>query len=115
MIEMGLAYADDTPADKMKEERDAGIESVHRNATVQENLERFQYMLDTRKREEEAKKAKAKPKEAKKPKAVVDKVAKGEEVKQSHMDIKHVDSAIIDPVIAETHAQDKQGPIEKKL
>lgn len=40
----------------MSEERDKGIESVYRSATVQENLDRFQYMIDTRKREEEEKK-----------------------------------------------------------
>lgn len=33
MINMGLAYADDTPADKMKEERDVGTESVYRLST----------------------------------------------------------------------------------
>lgn len=40
----------------MSEERDKGVESVYRSATVQENLDRFQYMIDTRKREEEEKK-----------------------------------------------------------
>lgn len=30
LIRDGKAYADNTPADKMKEERDVGIESVHR-------------------------------------------------------------------------------------
>jgi glutamyl-tRNA synthetase len=48
LIELGLAYADDTPADLMKEQRDAGIESVYRQATVEENLERFKFMLETR-------------------------------------------------------------------
>jgi hypothetical protein len=50
----------------MKEERDKGVESAYRSATVQENLERFQYMLDTRKREEEEKKKGAKPAAVKK-------------------------------------------------
>jgi len=56
LIEQGLAYADNTPSEQMKEERDKGVESVYRTATVQENLDRFQFMLDTRKREEEEKK-----------------------------------------------------------
>ena len=60
LIELGLAYADNTPAEQMSEERDKGVESVYRSATVQENLERFQYMIDTRKREEEEKKKGAK-------------------------------------------------------
>lgn len=48
LIELGLAYADDTPADLMKEQRDAGIESKYREATIEENLERFKFMLETR-------------------------------------------------------------------
>lgn len=35
LIRDGKAYADNTPADKMKEERDVGIESVHRQNTVE--------------------------------------------------------------------------------
>jgi glutamyl-tRNA synthetase len=46
MIKLGLAYADDTPAEEMKKERDAGIESKYRDgATVEENLKRFHLML----------------------------------------------------------------------
>jgi glutamyl-tRNA synthetase len=45
MIKLGLAYADDTPSEEMKKERDTGIESRYRNATVEENLLRFNLML----------------------------------------------------------------------
>ena len=41
LIKAGFAYADDTPADQMKLERDAGVESRYRLATVEENLKRF--------------------------------------------------------------------------
>jgi len=42
MIKLGLAYADDTPSDEMKLERDKGLESKYRSgATVEENLKRF--------------------------------------------------------------------------
>ena len=46
LIRLGLAYADDTPADQMKAERDQGIESKYRAATVEENLKRFHLMLE---------------------------------------------------------------------
>lgn len=52
MIELGFAYADDTPADLMKEERDKGVESKYRNATVEENLKRFHLMLQGKKEED---------------------------------------------------------------
>ena len=45
LIRLGLAYADDTPADQMKAERDVGTESKYRSATVEENLKRFELML----------------------------------------------------------------------
>lgn len=45
LIELGLAYADDTEAAQMKLDRDAGIESKYRTATVEENLKRFDLML----------------------------------------------------------------------
>lgn len=70
---MGLAYADDTPADQMKIERDAGVESKYREATVEENMKRFHLMLkglkeDPKDKKEEEKKEKhhAKNKEEKK-------------------------------------------------
>jgi len=44
LIKMGLAYADNTPAEEMKEQRDAGIESKHRVATMEVNLEHFNGM-----------------------------------------------------------------------
>ena len=44
-IEDGLAYADDTPSDQMKLERDAGIESKYRVATIEENLKRFDLII----------------------------------------------------------------------
>lgn len=46
---MGLAYADDTPAEEMKKERDAGIESKYRDASVEDNLRRFHAMLEGKK------------------------------------------------------------------
>jgi glutamyl-tRNA synthetase len=45
MIILGLAYADDTPAEEMKIQRDAGVESKYREATVEENMTRFHLML----------------------------------------------------------------------
>lgn len=46
MIRLGLAYADDTPAEEMKKERDAGVESRYRDgASVEENMKRFHLML----------------------------------------------------------------------
>jgi len=39
MITNGDAYLDNTPVEKMREERDAGIESAARSQTVEENLE----------------------------------------------------------------------------
>lgn len=45
MITDGNAYADETPADKMKEERDVGTESRCRSYTVEENLAKFDDML----------------------------------------------------------------------
>ena len=41
LIRMELAYADDTPSEEMKAERDVGTESKYRLATVEENLKRF--------------------------------------------------------------------------
>lgn len=67
LITLGLAYADDTPAEQMKLERDAGVESKYREATVEENMTRFHLMLrglkEEPKKEEEKKGA---PKEEKK-------------------------------------------------
>ena len=45
LIKKGLAYADDTPAEEMKEQRDEGIESKHRANTVKQNLDHFKGML----------------------------------------------------------------------
>lgn len=45
LIKLGLAYADDTPAEEMKNQRNQGIESKYRNATVEENLKRFSLIL----------------------------------------------------------------------
>ena len=45
LITMGLAYADNTPAEEMKEQRDEGIESTHRSNTVEVNLALFAKML----------------------------------------------------------------------
>lgn len=38
MISNGDAYLDNTPVEKMREERDVGIESINRQQTVEENL-----------------------------------------------------------------------------
>ena len=35
LIDLGLAYADNTPAEEMKEQRDAGVESAARGHTVE--------------------------------------------------------------------------------
>lgn len=45
LIELGLAYADDTNAEEMKVQRDAGTESKYRLASVEDNLKRFDLML----------------------------------------------------------------------
>jgi len=45
LITEGNAYADNTPAEEMKEKRDEGIESVHRSNTTEKNLELFEGML----------------------------------------------------------------------
>jgi glutamyl-tRNA synthetase len=46
LIKLGLAYADDTPAEEMKLQRDKGVESKYRTATVEENMKRFHLMLE---------------------------------------------------------------------
>jgi glutamyl-tRNA synthetase len=45
LITDGNAYADDTPAEQMKLERDEGIESKHRLNTPEQNLKLFDEML----------------------------------------------------------------------
>ena len=49
LIKLGLAYADNTPSEEMKAQRDEGIESKYRTATLEENLQRFQLMLEGKK------------------------------------------------------------------
>lgn len=66
MINLGLAYADDTPADKMKQERDQGIESQYRNASVEDNMKRFHLMLEGKKEDDKAKEEQKKQPEEKK-------------------------------------------------
>ncbi|EGC35109.1 hypothetical protein DICPUDRAFT_98001 [Dictyostelium purpureum] len=44
MLKEGLAYVDDTPMEKMREEREQGIDSVHRSNSVEKNLELFEEM-----------------------------------------------------------------------
>lgn len=46
MIKDGTAYMDDTPGDKMSEERNEGIASKHRDASVETNMRLFQEMCD---------------------------------------------------------------------
>lgn len=105
LIKLGLAYADDTPADQMKKERDEGVESKYRNATVEENLKRFQLMLEG-KHDEEVKQP-----------AVKEEKKKGEEKKKdsapaqqqnaapvsdwcmrAKLDMKHLVKCLRDPV-----------------
>lgn len=45
LIKAGILYADDTPVDKMREERLAGVESACRNRTVDENLAAWREMV----------------------------------------------------------------------
>ncbi|CAH9067661.1 unnamed protein product [Cuscuta europaea] len=45
LIKEGKAYVDDTPRDQMKVERRNGIESKHRNNTVDENLKSWKEMI----------------------------------------------------------------------
>lgn len=45
LISDGKAYADNTPAEEMKLQRDEGVESAHRANTVEKNLELFAGML----------------------------------------------------------------------
>lgn len=71
LIKLGLAYADDTPADQMKKEREECIDSKYRDASVEDNLKRFDLMLrglhDEPPAKEEAKKPAGKKEEEKKP------------------------------------------------
>src|SRR5437762_719860 len=66
LIELGLAYADDTAAELMKEERNEGIESKYRNASVEDNMKRFHLMLKGLKEEEKTKEELKKEEEKKK-------------------------------------------------
>jgi glutamyl-tRNA synthetase len=52
MIKLGFAYADDTPGEEMKAQRDVGTDSKYRLATVEENLKRFNLMLEGKHHEE---------------------------------------------------------------
>jgi len=45
LITQGNVYADNTPADQMKEERDAGVESKNRENSVEQNMKLFDDML----------------------------------------------------------------------
>eukprot|EP00826_Nyctotherus_ovalis_P064700 TRINITY_DN9496_c0_g1_i14.p1 TRINITY_DN9496_c0_g1~~TRINITY_DN9496_c0_g1_i14.p1 ORF type:complete len:511 (+),score=189.92 TRINITY_DN9496_c0_g1_i14:155-1687(+) len=45
-IKEGNAYADDTPKDLMKEERTKGIESKHREDSVEDNLKHWKEMIE---------------------------------------------------------------------
>src|SRR5687768_17319137 len=46
LIKEGKAYVDDTPAEVMKQEREARVESKRRNNTVEENLALWKEMLE---------------------------------------------------------------------
>jgi glutamyl-tRNA synthetase len=45
LIHAGHAYADDTPVEQMREQRMEGIESVRRNASLEENLSAWKEMV----------------------------------------------------------------------
>eukprot|EP00472_Partenskyella_glossopodia_P004601 CAMPEP_0197522096 /NCGR_PEP_ID=MMETSP1318-20131121/7283_1 /TAXON_ID=552666 /ORGANISM="Partenskyella glossopodia, Strain RCC365" /LENGTH=686 /DNA_ID=CAMNT_0043074331 /DNA_START=114 /DNA_END=2174 /DNA_ORIENTATION=- len=45
MIKEGKAYVDDTPVDKMRDERMAGIDSLSRSVSVEENMRRWGEMI----------------------------------------------------------------------
>jgi glutamyl-tRNA synthetase len=64
MINMGLAYADDTPGEEMKIQRDAGEESKYRLASIDENMKRFQLMLQGKHDAETEEKKEVKAKKA---------------------------------------------------
>lgn len=95
MIKLGLAYADDTPSEEMKLERDTGIESKFRNATVEDNLKRFRLMLEGKHDEDIV--PQAKPAGAKEEKKATDK--KVEEKKEAVPADKQVAAATA-PVVA---------------
>jgi glutamyl-tRNA synthetase len=44
MIKDGHAYADNTPQEQLRDEREKRIESAHRNASVEDNLKHFEEM-----------------------------------------------------------------------
>ena len=46
LIKEGRCYCDDTPVEKMRMERDTGVESVNRNKTPEENLKIFKEILE---------------------------------------------------------------------
>ena len=107
MIRLGLAYADDTPGEEMKKERDQGIESKYRNATVEENLRRFHLMLEGKHDEEQPQMAKAaggkKPEEEKKgaeqkKEAPVAPVVQSDWCMRAKIDMKHPVKCLRDPV-----------------
>lgn len=107
MIRLGLAYADDTPGEEMKKERDQGIESKYRNATVEENLKRFHLMLEGKHDEEQPQMAKAaggkKPEEEKKgaeqkKEAPVAPVVQSDWCMRAKIDMKHPVKCLRDPV-----------------
>jgi glutamyl-tRNA synthetase len=55
LIKSGFAYADDTPSEEMKAQRDLGTESKYRNESVEVNLKRFHLMLEGKHDEEKPK------------------------------------------------------------
>lgn len=105
MIKLGLAYADDTPSEEMKLERDKGLESKYRSgATVEENLKRFQLMLEGKHDEEiapikapkEEKKKDDKKEEEKKEPLVVS--SHGDWCMRAKLDMQHKVKCLRDPV-----------------
>lgn len=109
LIKLGLAYADDTPGEEMKKERDAGIESKYRSATVEENLKRFHLMLEGKhdedpipaagkKPEEKKGAATDKKEEEKKEPSVVTTPATGDWCMRAKLDMQNPVKCLRDPV-----------------
>ncbi|OAG33644.1 glutamyl-tRNA synthetase [Nematocida sp. ERTm5] len=48
MIELGLAYCDNTPVEQMRMERDKGVHSKNRTASIRDNMNIFNKMISTK-------------------------------------------------------------------
>jgi len=107
LIKLGLAYADDTPSEEMKLQRDKGVESKYRTATVEENMKRFHLMLEGKHDEEVPKaatpftkeeKKKEAPKEEKKAEEPVAQVVTSDWCMRAKLDMQCPVKCLRDPV-----------------